>query len=323
MQGSFASRWLACPIGLFWRPGWFRSACRSAPAAGSATRATATADPSGMPMPTTARRAGRARSPTTSRGPRWTATGVRTLVGPVATQLDGGRRPRHRFQRDVATVHVSGPLRDYRGNGPGVWGRRFPCGAELRQVPGAHAGGRWGRGIPIALLWPTVGWPPEVDFYEDSPTNNTRPAEAATLHYSAANTRIQKRLTGVDFTQWHTLGVEWTPAQLVYTIDGQTWATVTGTGVPSVPMKLDLQTQFLPDHPPSHHATDGHHGRGLGRRVRHGLTNPGGVVTVELAQGSGFCGSSQRARRLGCGDQPILGSCSAPLAWPLRRPPPA
>ncbi len=98
----------------------------------------------------------------------------------------------------------------------------------------------------IALLWPTVGWPPEVDFYEDAPQGTARNSMSATLHFDPNNDQIQKSLAGIDFTQWHTIGVQWTPGQLVYTIDGAVWATVTSSNVPDVPMSLDLQTQVVP-----------------------------------------------------------------------------
>jgi beta-glucanase (GH16 family) len=46
-----------------------------------------------------------------------------------------------------------------------------------------------------------------------------------------------------DFTQWHTVSLEWTPGSLVFTLDGQPWATVTGSAVPNEPMALALQSQ--------------------------------------------------------------------------------
>jgi beta-glucanase (GH16 family) len=105
-----------------------------------------------------------------------------------------------------------------------------------------------GDGISaIALLWPQADvWPPEVNFVEDGGGN--RASTTATLHCGPNgidNCKIQKTLTGYDFSQWHTLGVEWTAGKLVYTIDGTTWATVTDAGVPSIPMVLDLQSQSL------------------------------------------------------------------------------
>jgi beta-glucanase (GH16 family) len=105
-----------------------------------------------------------------------------------------------------------------------------------------------GDGISaIALLWPQADvWPPEVDFYEDGGGNRTR--MSATLHCGSDGEdtcQVQKALTGYDFSQWHTLGVEWTAGKLVYTIDGTNWATVTNSRVPSIPMALDLQSQSL------------------------------------------------------------------------------
>jgi len=105
-----------------------------------------------------------------------------------------------------------------------------------------------GDGISaIALLWPQAHlWPPEVDFFEDG--GGARTSMSATLHCGPNGNdscRVQKKLSGYDFSQWHTLGVEWTAGKLVYTIDGTTWATVTGSGVPSIPMVLDLQSQSL------------------------------------------------------------------------------
>jgi beta-glucanase (GH16 family) len=103
---------------------------------------------------------------------------------------------------------------------------------------------RFGAGVGIAhaiLLWPQSNtWPPEMDFSEDNGAN--RQTDYATLHYGASNTQIQKSVEA-DLTHWHTLGVEWTPGRLVYTLDGKDWATVTGAEVPSTPMTLDIQTQ--------------------------------------------------------------------------------
>jgi beta-glucanase (GH16 family) len=104
-----------------------------------------------------------------------------------------------------------------------------------------------GDGIgATALLWPVANvWPPEVDFYEDG--GGARTGTSATLHCGPNgnnNCQVQRGLSG-DFSQWHTLGVEWTVSKLVYTIDGTLWATVTNRKVPSIPMDLDLQFQSL------------------------------------------------------------------------------
>ncbi len=103
-----------------------------------------------------------------------------------------------------------------------------------------------GKGIStVALLFPTGTWPPEIDFYEDGPTTSRRDSTAATLHYGPGNHMIQRELKGIDLTKWHTFGLDWLPGRLVYTVDGRTWATVTGSEVPAVPMTLDLQSQAL------------------------------------------------------------------------------
>jgi beta-glucanase (GH16 family) len=101
-----------------------------------------------------------------------------------------------------------------------------------------------GRGVAgILLLWPSGDrWPPEIDFAEDGGVRPSRSAMSATLHYGAANHQIQ-RTVRADFTQWHTMGVEWTPGKLVYTLDGRPWGIVRSRQVPRIPMELDMQTQ--------------------------------------------------------------------------------
>lgn len=103
---------------------------------------------------------------------------------------------------------------------------------------------RFDSGVGIAhaiLLWPgDNSWPPEIDFSEDNGAN--RQTTYATLHYGAGNTQVQRKVA-VDLTKWHTLGVEWTPGRLVYTLDGKPWSTVWSSHVPAVPMTLDIQTQ--------------------------------------------------------------------------------
>ena len=99
-----------------------------------------------------------------------------------------------------------------------------------------------GAGVAgIALLWPSdEPWPPEIDFAEDGGGNRTK--TTATLHYGADNSQIQASVVA-DFSQWHTVGVEWTPGHLAYTLDGAVWATMDNPNVPSGLMEMDLQTQ--------------------------------------------------------------------------------
>jgi hypothetical protein len=87
------------------------------------------------------------------------------------------------------------------------------------------------------LLWPTSGWPPEVDFSE-GPTSK---GVMATSHWGSTNSQVHA-FKKVDMTRWHTYGVEWTPTRLVYTIDGAAWAVMTGAAVPHQTMRLAIQT---------------------------------------------------------------------------------
>ena len=103
-----------------------------------------------------------------------------------------------------------------------------------------------GKGISmILLLWPQdESWPPEVDFAEDNGANPRNFIDATCWYKSSGQEMsIVKELTSIDTTQWHTYGVEWTAHKLVYSIDGQTWNTLTSQYVPSVPMHLCIQTQ--------------------------------------------------------------------------------
>jgi beta-glucanase (GH16 family) len=98
-----------------------------------------------------------------------------------------------------------------------------------------------GTGIAYALLlWPLDDrYPPEIDIAEDN--GRDRSILHANVH-PAAGTPIENRIPG-DFTQWHTVGLEWTPGSIVFTLDGEPWARVTGAAVPSEPMALVLQSQ--------------------------------------------------------------------------------
>lgn len=99
-----------------------------------------------------------------------------------------------------------------------------------------------GTGVSMCMaLWPKVGWPPEIDFAEESSKYGaTRSVMTGTLHYSPKNLMIHEKVSG-DFTKWHTMGVDWTPGRIVWLLDGRTWATVT-QHVPAQPMHLIIQT---------------------------------------------------------------------------------
>jgi hypothetical protein len=98
-------------------------------------------------------------------------------------------------------------------------------------------------GVKYALLlWPTGTWPGagEIDFAEDG--DGARQEISATLHHGWDNAQVQ-RVRHDDFSAWQTVGVEWTPQKLVYTLNGKPWATVTGDAVPHGPMTLAMQME--------------------------------------------------------------------------------
>jgi myo-inositol-hexaphosphate 3-phosphohydrolase len=97
----------------------------------------------------------------------------------------------------------------------------------------------------ISLLWPTdKDWPyeDEIDFAEDA--GGDRSYTTSTLHYgTATDHHMVHRKTSGDFSEWHTLGVEWLEGKLNYTLDGVVWAIVDDTHVPNIPMQMAIQTQ--------------------------------------------------------------------------------
>lgn len=100
-----------------------------------------------------------------------------------------------------------------------------------------------GKGIAVgAMLLPSNGsWPPEIDFVEDNGAS-PRSTNYVTLHYGAQNTMVEAN-EKVNLSEWHTYGVEWTAGKLVYTLDGNAWATMASSNVPSQPMDLVLQQE--------------------------------------------------------------------------------
>lgn len=88
------------------------------------------------------------------------------------------------------------------------------------------------------VLWPTKGWPPEIDFNETgaSDTNTT-----STLHFGS-NNLMQHMKLAINLRAWHTFGVIWTPTSVTYTVDGREWGVVTATSeIPRTAMTLDFE----------------------------------------------------------------------------------
>ncbi len=95
-------------------------------------------------------------------------------------------------------------------------------------------------------------WPPEIDFYEDWPSTNTRQSFTDSIVWGAPatweSTVIREVNTSVDATQWHTYGVKWNPTTITLLVDGVAWATIpnpspTGANGFDEPMKLFMQIE--------------------------------------------------------------------------------
>ncbi len=97
------------------------------------------------------------------------------------------------------------------------------------------------------LLWPsTQPWPcgGEIDFGEDG--GGDRLSTTLTDNYCDANGQhaiLPQDRISADFSQWHTIGVEWTHNKIVWTLDGKTEATISSSLVPADKMELDIQAE--------------------------------------------------------------------------------
>jgi len=106
-------------------------------------------------------------------------------------------------------------------------------------------------GAGVSMVIGLIGldtWPPEIDFYEDWPSTNTRQLFTATIHYGADDTYISNTNTSVDATQWHIYGVEWNPTTITLFVDGVAWASIpnpspTGANGFDQPMMLFMQIE--------------------------------------------------------------------------------
>src|ERR1019366_2651629 len=95
----------------------------------------------------------------------------------------------------------------------------------------------------VELLWPTVGWPPEIDFNETG--GQATSTTATNIWAVSGNSRSQSQVSlTINMTQWHTWGVVWTPTSITYTVDGHAWGSFTNASeVPQQPMWLTPQQQ--------------------------------------------------------------------------------
>lgn len=122
----------------------------------------------------------------------------------------------------------------------------------VSNYPIAQTYGKWSLRVKVQksadlkyviLLWPTHGWPPEINLAEDFGGN--RKTLQSFLHFGEDNQQIQRTLRGANLSKWHEVGVEWQPGKLRFLIDGKVWSRINSSQVPAQPMWLGVQTEGL------------------------------------------------------------------------------
>lgn len=115
--------------------------------------------------------------------------------------------------------------------------------------------GRWEtrlryRGAPghsaAALLWPqdNKAWPPEIDYFEVGRDMDSSKQMLSSNHYLLDGVhKISQAWHQMDFTQWHTFVVEWTPTRVDLFIDGVlVQSEHEAARIPRIPMWAGFQT---------------------------------------------------------------------------------
>jgi Glycosyl hydrolases family 16 len=102
------------------------------------------------------------------------------------------------------------------------------------------------------LLWPASGnWPAagEIDFAEDEGGSRGRTTASVVFKNPRAGrvfaARSQSIAPARPMTQWHTVGVEWTPTAVRFSLDGRVWGQPVTKYLPSSPMALVVQTEAV------------------------------------------------------------------------------
>jgi beta-glucanase (GH16 family) len=134
--------------------------------------------------------------------------------------------------------------------GAGVYSRKVHTTYGEVQVRARYDHGAGTKAV--ALMWPEVGWPPEIDFLETS-TDADHSRNGLTTHYgtredhgmqhdyvAAADGWHTDVIPGYDSADWHTYGTIWTPDAVTYTVDGRTVAVQAGHA-PDQRMWLGMQ----------------------------------------------------------------------------------
>jgi beta-glucanase (GH16 family) len=183
----------------------------------------------------------------------WKVTFADDFTGPALNEAKWGRysgvpgsgegalwRPDH-VQVDDGTLVLRGDKA----------GEQWVTGGLSQAKAGSQKYGRFdvrfrmpranGIGYAILLYPQGGGWPPEIDMAEDA--GGLRMRTMTTSHWAPGNQQ-EHAYVAADFSQWHTVSVEWTAEKLTYLLDGKPYGSMTGAAVPQVPMWLGIQTQW-------------------------------------------------------------------------------
>jgi beta-glucanase (GH16 family) len=175
-------------------------------------------------------------------GDNFTGTALNTAAWSVYQNASADRGPK--LAANIVVHDGMATLKVTKHNG--VWAGAGMCGARV--TTGTYGKflirARYGHGLgtkATAMLWPVSGWPPEVDFMEYDARDPRHSLLGLTNHYNAGGQTnlMQHAFIPGDYTQWHTIGVEWTPSQLKFTLDNKTSAVMTGH-VPSQAMWIGI-----------------------------------------------------------------------------------
>jgi hypothetical protein len=107
---------------------------------------------------------------------------------------------------------------------------------------------------PVLIVWPDSNqWPEdgEYDFFEPgSPSSTTL---KAFMHIpNTDNDQESFKLEGIDVTQWHEYGFEWTSEELVGYVDGEEWFRTDTPGITDMPSgHLTVQLDNFDSNQPS------------------------------------------------------------------------
>jgi hypothetical protein len=97
---------------------------------------------------------------------------------------------------------------------------------------------------PVVLLWPHGTWPTDGEIDVAEVTGADRQGGWENLHIGPTNQVMRNEIpSSVDFTQWHTMAVDWLPDHITMWLDGKAiWTVPASTGfVPTTPFHMALQ----------------------------------------------------------------------------------